>query len=211
MAVSPAGPRDTRWTTENWLTARMPTDTQSANHGADAYPPDLTGVVLSRWPDVERACGGHVPRPPRRRLEQVLSASYQASLFREEDRPVTFRVALADPSSFDSAAGPPTGLHRPVFGDARPLNAHELGRLSPAAAFSRSFIGARLDGDRAPVIWGLIHSGPNWLQSAYRLCHVAPDVLAVPVSQDGGMRFVRWYCDAVTYWDQVTTGPWDAW
>ena len=48
-------------------------------------------------------------------------------------------------------------------------------------------------------------------RAAYRLCHVAPDVLAVVVSQDGGMRFVRWHGDAVTYWDQVATGPWDAW
>jgi hypothetical protein len=48
-------------------------------------------------------------------------------------------------------------------------------------------------------------------RAAYRLCHVAPDVLAVVVSQDGGMQFVRWHGDAVTYWDQVATGGWDAW
>ena len=48
-------------------------------------------------------------------------------------------------------------------------------------------------------------------RSAYRLCQVAPDVVAIVVSQDGGMRFVRWHGDAVTYWDQAATGPWDAW
>ena len=131
----------------------------------DAYPPELTDLVLERWPEVERACGGRLPQPLRARLQAVLSASYQASLFREEDRPVTFRLALADPSSFEPAAGPPTGLHRLVFSELRPLNQHELRRLSPAAAFSRSFIGARLDAIEPPSIWGLIHSGPNWLQS----------------------------------------------
>ena len=48
-------------------------------------------------------------------------------------------------------------------------------------------------------------------RSAYRLCHVAPDVVAIVVSQDGGMRFVRWHGDGVTFWDQAATGPWDAW
>jgi hypothetical protein len=47
-------------------------------------------------------------------------------------------------------------------------------------------------------------------RSAYRLCHEAQDVLAVVVSQDGGLRFVRWHDGAVTYWDQVATGPWEA-
>ena len=130
-----------------------------------SYPPDLTDLVLSRWADVQRACGGHTPEPTRQRLEQALSASYHASLFREEDRPVTFRLALAESRFFDAAAGPPTGLHRMVFNGGRPLNHHELRRLSPAAAFSRSFIGAVLDGDEGASIWGLIHSGPNWLQS----------------------------------------------
>jgi hypothetical protein len=45
-----------------------------------------------------------------------------------------------------------------------PLDAHELRRLSPAAVFSRSLIGATLSASEQTV-WGLIHSGPQWLQS----------------------------------------------
>ncbi len=74
-------------------------------------------------------------------------------------------MAVADAGEFEPGAGPPTGLHRLLFADPRPLTHHELRRLSPAAAFSRSFIGAVLDGKDGPSIWGLIHSGPNWLQS----------------------------------------------
>ena len=85
----------------------MTTDGESRRDSRDAYPPELTDLVLQRWPDVERACGGQLPKPLRARLEEVLSACYQAGLFREEDRPVTFRLALAGPSSFDPAAGPP--------------------------------------------------------------------------------------------------------
>jgi hypothetical protein len=46
-------------------------------------------------------------------------------------------------------------------------------------------------------------------RSAYRLCQVMRDAFAVVVSQDGGLRFIRWFQDAVTYWDQVATGPWE--
>ena len=46
-------------------------------------------------------------------------------------------------------------------------------------------------------------------RAAYRLCHVLRNVLAIVVSQDGGLRFVRWHNDAVTYWDQVATAPWE--
>ena len=46
-------------------------------------------------------------------------------------------------------------------------------------------------------------------RSAYRLCQAVRDAIAVVISQDGGLRFVRWHDDAVTYWDQVATGPWE--
>jgi hypothetical protein len=46
-------------------------------------------------------------------------------------------------------------------------------------------------------------------RSAYRLCHVVRDALAVVVSQDGGLRFIRWHKDAVTYWEQVAIAPWE--
>jgi hypothetical protein len=45
-------------------------------------------------------------------------------------------------------------------------------------------------------------------RAAYRLCHVLRNVLAIVVSQDGGLRVVRWHNEAVTYWDQVATAPW---
>ena len=46
-------------------------------------------------------------------------------------------------------------------------------------------------------------------RSAYRLCQAVHDALAVVVSQDGGLRFIRWHDDGVTYWEQVATGLWD--
>jgi hypothetical protein len=46
-------------------------------------------------------------------------------------------------------------------------------------------------------------------RSAYRLCQEIRDALAIVVSQDGGLRFIRWQDDAVTYWDQVATAPFE--
>lgn len=43
-------------------------------------------------------------------------------------------------------------------------------------------------------------------RSAYRLCQAVHDTLAFVVSQDGGLRFIRWHDDGVTYWEQVATG-----
>ena len=40
-------------------------------------------------------------------------------------------------------------------------------------------------------------------RSAYRLCKALPDVIAVVISQDGNVRFIKRKDGAVTYWDQA--------
>lgn len=42
-------------------------------------------------------------------------------------------------------------------------------------------------------------------RSAYNLCHVLKDVLAIVISQDGGVRFIRSNNEAVMYWDHQAT------
>ena len=56
-----------------------------------------------------------------------------------------------------------------------------------------------------------IHCGEIAMQSArtHRLCQAVGDAIAVVISRDGGLRFVRWHDDAVSYWDQLATGPWE--
>lgn len=96
-------------------------------------------------------------------LERLVSVCYQASLLRDEGRPITFRVTLAPPERFRSSDGPPTELHRLTLTRARPFDEHEIRRLAPAARFERALIGVRIvDGDLE--IWGVVHSGPRWLQ-----------------------------------------------
>jgi len=130
-----------------------------------AYPADLVDLVLRRWHDARAAGQTNLMPLGATQLASVLSICYQATLLREEDRPVTFRLVLGDPEVFAPAAGPPAGLHRLMFTRPLPLDQHEIRRLAPAAVFSRSLIGATLMGGIAPEIWGVIHSGPQWLQS----------------------------------------------
>jgi hypothetical protein len=127
-----------------------------------AYPSALAGRVLERWRTARAAGEIDVPLPDAADLATILSVCYHASLLREEGRAVTFRLALSDPGVFNATAGPPSGLHRLVFARPLPLDQHELRRLAPAAAFTRSLIGAMSAGHG---IWGLIHSGPQWLQA----------------------------------------------
>jgi hypothetical protein len=133
--------------------------------GRTAYPSDLAALVLARWHDARAAGQISLMSPAPSALTDVLSICYQATLLREEGRAVTFRLALSEPAAFDPASGPPSGLHRLVLRRWLPLDQHELRRLSPATAVSRSLIGATLNGATGTEIWGVIHSGPQWLQS----------------------------------------------
>ena len=40
-------------------------------------------------------------------------------------------------------------------------------------------------------------------RAAYRAVAAMPDALCTVISQDGGVRFVKWHEGRVTYWDQV--------
>ena len=43
-------------------------------------------------------------------------------------------------------------------------------------------------------------------RAAYRLCHELHDAIAIVISQDGNVRFVKWHNGSVTYWDQAPAG-----
>lgn len=147
-----------------------------------AYPGDLARFVAERWqetpvdpsslasPGQAGFIGGSgglaTPSPDAAALEELLSACYQASMLREEERPVTFRAVLAEPGQYSPGEGPPEGLQRLEFPESRPCEPQEIRRLSVAAEYHRSLIGVKRDAEGNGLrIWGLIHSGPRWLHS----------------------------------------------
>ncbi|WP_136526834.1 putative sensor domain DACNV-containing protein [Geomonas ferrireducens] len=149
------------------------TQAHSLNAG-HCYPKDLVAFVFERWQDrafVTRVCPeaepGGFTLPERGIFEQVISTCYQASLLREEERPVMFRLIIRDSYLFAAHEGPPTGMHRLIFSRTRPFNEYELHRLAPAADFYRTLIGICIDAVHGAQIWGLLHSGTRWMHAVY--------------------------------------------
>jgi hypothetical protein len=163
------------------------------------YYEDLIGFVRHRWPTGAAEPGEHVgitptALPPSPLLEDLLSTCYQASMLREEERPVQVRLILAEPEHFQEEDVPPLGLHRQVFSQPRPCDETELRKLSAAVDFSRSLIGVTLSDEREWQIWGIVHSGSRWLQ-AYRggrqVPPAFPDVPIILVSGAGRLAVLR--------------------
>ena len=133
-----------------------------------AYPGDLAAFVRERWARYPKGAEETDDRdarlPDASVMEALLSTCYQASLLREEERPVIFRMIFAEPQDFPEGDGPPDGLHRLEFEEPRPFDEHELRRLSPAADFDRSLVGVSRDAEGELKVWGVVHSGPRWLR-----------------------------------------------
>jgi hypothetical protein len=135
-----------------------------------AYVADLAEYTHARWRELDSAdpggCRIHRGRlPDLTVLEHMFSVVFQASLLRDEDRPVRFRLLLGEPEHLDASLGPPNGLHRLRFREPRPFDEQEIRRLSQAAKYHRALLGVRI-ADAGFEIWGLVQSGPRWLQSA---------------------------------------------
>jgi len=130
-----------------------------AARAVHAYPSQLADFVLDLWP-AERPL-----EVDRRSLVELLSTCFQASLTREEGRQVRFRLVAASPEEVTRALEPEHFL--PLELAARePLTTEQLTRLSPAAPFHSSLIGVTL-GAGGWVLWGLVHTGADWLAPSW--------------------------------------------
>lgn len=167
-----------------------------------AYPRHLAAFVSERWAEVAprrvrdgaRGSSGHLALPEEAVLLRFVSVCYQASLMREEERQVTFRVILINPEDLPEESGPPAGLHRLVFAEPRPFDEDELRRLSPAADYHRSLIGVKVDEDGQMSVWGIVQSGPRWIlrtQGGRDLSPPLPGVPVLHVSGPGRVEFRR--------------------
>jgi hypothetical protein len=122
-----------------------------------SYPKELADHTRASWP----AGGRRLPD----RLETILDAAYHASFLRDEERNVTCRILVLPASELPGDGGPPASLLPLVFDTPRGFDEHELRRLSPAANMPRALVGVDDSGD-ALTTWGLVQSGPRWLQAS---------------------------------------------
>ncbi|MGH7438206.1 MAG: putative sensor domain DACNV-containing protein [Polyangiaceae bacterium] len=127
-----------------------------------AYPPQLSLYVRHEW---ELAAGAALAMEESH-LERVLTIAYQASLLRDEDRPVRVRLVVAEPSDFDPLGGPPLDLQPLVFDAPEALTPELLRRLAVGAKYHRALVGVRIAPDGRLLVWGILQSGPGWIQVA---------------------------------------------
>jgi hypothetical protein len=124
--------------------------------GEHSYPRHLAARVRGAWPTDAR------PLP--RSLEALLDVAYHASFMRNEERPVASRILVAPRSSLPIEDGPPSGLLPVAFTAPRRLDEDELRRVSPAANFYRALVAAEETEAGELSAWGLLQSGPRWMQ-----------------------------------------------
>jgi hypothetical protein len=125
-----------------------------------AYPPDLARYVAAHWPPARALTVST------RLLGEALSVAFEASLTSEEARPTRFRLLLTPVEQLPESGVPNQGVLRLRFDQTRALHAEELRRLSPAAPFETSLIGAYAEQERLRI-WGIAHSGPAWLAPSW--------------------------------------------
>jgi hypothetical protein len=129
-------------------------------YSSHIYPRELAEETISEWPEVINPLDG---LPPKEALISLLSEAFQASLLREESRPITCRLILVNSSELSEADGPPAGMHVLQLQDERKLTAQEIRRLSPSATFYRSLIGIRWHPQEGFWIWAILNSGTRWV------------------------------------------------
>jgi hypothetical protein len=125
-----------------------------------SYPAQLAELVKKVWPKDRLA-----QLPQEHHLRHLFDIAYHASLMRDEDRPVTFRLIYGDPGLLPPDDGPPSGLMPMKLDRPRPFNEQEIRRLSMAALYFRSMIGVCPSLRQDLQIWGMVVSGTRWLSS----------------------------------------------
>ena len=150
--------------------------------------------MLDRGGDAPESPGTAGTLPDAAALEGFFAACYQASMLREEERPVVFRAILAEPALFDPEGRPPEGLQTLEFPQLLAFDPRELRRLSVAADPQRTLIGAWRDGEGNLRIWGLVNSGTRWLRDVRggrRTGAPLPPAPVVRVDAPGSMEAYR--------------------
>ena len=144
---------------------------------AHTYPRELSEQIWALW---MRAEGTDALLDSPEKLNAFLSIAYQASLLREEGRPVECRIALMGFQHLEHAILERAGFHPIRFTKRRMFAEQEVRRLGPATGFYRSMIAVEWSDQHGFQISGMIHTGawsrdltmaldfinhpiPNWL------------------------------------------------
>ena len=79
------------------------------HYSSHTYPIELAERIISEWPEGANPLDD---LPPKEALISLLSESFQASLLREESRPITCRLVLVNPLRIQRGGGTADGLNQ---------------------------------------------------------------------------------------------------
>ena len=151
---------------------------------------------------IHQSLGVQTGGPTLEELGAVCDVLYAASLLKEEGESVRSRIIIAPPEGFPAVGGPPDGIHAVRFNSSHLFTSNEVKRLSPAAGFFHSALAIWPDRDRGMMIWGILNTGPRWLNQVGGGRKPTVDDLSHPVihvRDPGWLLFYHGY-DLIAEW-----------
>lgn len=153
-----------------------------------AYPPDVAAALHQQWPTHA------LPLPEPDMLTNFIAGGYQASLLREEDRPVQCHLLLRPIAPPNHQLEPPpeavAAYQLLAFSEPRAYSAQELRRLSPTTQRPGTLlsVGAEPTGELA--IHGLVFANRPWdhVDTPHDTA-LLPPVLFMQVAGPGRLAF----------------------
>lgn len=155
------------------------------------YPPEVAATLRQQWP----AHGWPLPTPAV--LTGFIAGGYQASLLREEDRPVQCHLLLRAAASATQTPPPPeaTAAYQILaFSEPRPYTAQELRRLSPTTRRPGTLLAIEATAAGELTIQGLAFATRPWDRvDAPHDTTLLPPALFMQVTGPGRLAF---FCGA---------------
>jgi hypothetical protein len=154
---------------------------------AHTYPRELSEQIWALW---MRAEGTDKLLDSPEKLNAFLSIAYQASLLREEGRPVECRIALIGLQHLEQAILKEAGFHPIRFAKRRRFAEQEVRRLGPATGFYRSMIAVEWSDQHGFQISGMIHTGAwsrDLAMALDSINHPIPDWLIIHLRGPGNL------------------------
>lgn len=154
---------------------------------AHSYPRELAEQIWSLW---NRSDGSGTALDSVETLNSFLSVAYQASLLREEGRPVECRITLSELKNLEPAGLAAIGFHLVRFSRRRSFAEQEIRRLGPATGFYRAMIAVEWSVSRGFEISGMVHTGA-WSRDLTvaidSINHPIPDWLIIHIRGPGNL------------------------
>lgn len=164
--------------------------------------PSIEVSLQSVVEKIHLSFAGQAGCPTLNELGTVCDILFAASLLKEEGKVVRVRMVIAPPDGFPLIGGPPDGIHAVRFSSPHPFTPNEVKRLSPAAGFFHSALVIWPDRDRGFRIWGILNTGPRWLNLVGGGRKPTGDDLSHPVihvREPGWLLFYHGY-DLIAEW-----------